>query len=220
MIQLEQTGEIKYLAVGMPKQMKVGTGGEMLTGIQKQQVDEAYLYRNGFVSDDAADKKNHGGPDRAVCLYPSAHYSTWEREFHTHLDRSAFGENITVKHLTEERVCLGDVYQLGRAVIQVTQGRIPCDTINKRTGIPGLMTRLVETGYTGFLCRVLEEGNVRAEDGMKLLERERVRISVLYANYTYFHDPANRAALEHILQVRPLADHWRSKLEKRLQKLS
>ena len=76
---------------------------------------------------------------------------------------SAFGENITVTNMLEQNVHIGDIFRLGDAVIQITQGRIPCSTITKRTDMPPLLKRMVETGFTGYLCRVLEEGTVRKD---------------------------------------------------------
>ena len=74
------------------------------------------------------------------------------KEFQTTLPASAFGENITVTNMLEHDVCIGDTYQLGEAIIQVTQARVPCSTISKRLGIPGILPRIVATGFTGYLC--------------------------------------------------------------------
>ncbi len=68
-----------------------------------------------------ADKKLHGGPDRAVCLYPADHYIQWEHELGKPLPPAAFGENLTVTNMLEADVCIGDIYKIGNAVIQITQ---------------------------------------------------------------------------------------------------
>ena len=56
--------------------------------------------------------------------------------------------------MLEKDVYIGDIFRIGEAVIQIIQGRIPCSTITKRTNNPSLLKRMVQTGFTGYLCRV------------------------------------------------------------------
>ena len=123
------------------------------------------------------------------------------KEFQTTLPASAFGENITVTNMLEHDVCIGDTYQLGEAIIQVTQARVPCSTISKRLGIPGIL-RIVATGFTGYLCRVLQEGTVRKDSKITLLERPSSNVSVLFSNEIYFHNRKDKDGIEKILAVR------------------
>lgn len=210
---------IQYFSVGKPKQMPYGDGKTMETGICKEPVTEAFLSKDGFVGDGIADTKHHGGPDRAVCVYPFEHYAQWASEFGKTLPPAAFGENITVTGMLEQDVAIGDIYKLGDAVIQVTQGRIPCNTIDRRVGIPTMMKRMVETGFTGYLCRVLEEGTVHHRSELTLLQKHNDHITVLFGNQTYFHDAKNVEAMQKIIAVDALAADWYERLEKRLSKL-
>ncbi len=152
-------------------------------------------------------------------MYPHEHYALWEEEFQTTLPASTFGENITVTNMLEHDVCIGDTYQLGEAIIQVTQARVPCSTISKRLGIPGILPRIVATGFTGYLCRVLQEGTVRKDSKITLLERPSSNVSVLFSNEIYFHNRKDKDGIEKILAVPELADIWRGQLEDRLAKL-
>ncbi len=192
---------------------------QMNTGICKASTEEAYLTKDGFIGDGVADLKHHGGPDRAVCIYPAEHYPFWEQEFQTVLPSAAFGENITATHMLEKDVHIGDIFRLGDAVIQITQGRVPCSTISKRTRLPHLLPRIVETGFTGYLCRVLEEGQVRADSAITLLEPHPQQVSVLFGNEIYFHRQKDLEGLEKLLAVEELADQWRKPLIRRLEKL-
>ncbi|UZM99128.1 MOSC domain-containing protein [Lysinibacillus sp. MHQ-1] len=131
-------------------------------------------------------KKHHGGPDRAVCLYPAEHYIQWEQELGKPLPTAAFGENLTVTNMLEADTCIGDIYKIGDAVIQITQGRVPCSTIDKYTESNTLLKRMIETGYTGFLGRVLEEGTICASSNIELVEKHPAQVSVLYCNEVYF----------------------------------
>ncbi|RUS58111.1 sulfurase [Kurthia sp. 3B1D] len=211
---------LTYFSIGKPKKMSYGRDKTMETGICKEAVTEAFLTKNGFTGDGVADLKHHGGLDRAVCVYPYEHYLQWQEEFGDTLPPSAFGENITVREALEADVAIGDIYQLGDAVIQVTQGRIPCNTINRRVGNPQMMKRMVETGFTGYLCRVLEEGSVYSDSEMTLLQKDPANITVLFGNETYFHHAKDVERMKKIIAVDALADDWRERFDTRLAKLT
>ncbi|MBD7983240.1 MOSC domain-containing protein [Sporosarcina sp. Sa2YVA2] len=210
---------IKTFSIGQPKKMVYGNEKEMISAIGKEKVKEAFLTKEGFKGDGVADLRFHGGPDRAVSIYPYEHYAYWKKEFHAKLADSTFGENITAGNMLEKDVHIGDIFQLGDAIIQVTQGRVPCSTISKRTNLPGLMKRMVETGYTGYLCRVLEEGMVRDDSTLQLIEKHPQAISVLYGNEVYFHRPKDVEGLRLLLSLPELADEWKEMLQKRIDKL-
>jgi MOSC domain-containing protein YiiM len=211
--------KIHNLAVGLPKTLKYGNGKEMQTAIEKQAVDEVFLSKEGFRGDRVADLIHHGGPDRAVCIYPAEHYPLWENEFQKPLPPATFGENLTVSGMLEQDVYIGDIFRIGEAVVQVTQGRVPCHTIDRRLEMTPLMKRMVKTGFTGYMCRVLEEGEVRADSGIKLMESHPEQISVLYANEVNFHRPKDIEGMMKTLKVDALAEEWRKHFEKRLEKL-
>ena len=211
---------LKNFSIGLPKKLIYENEKQVETAICKEAVAEAFLTREGFVGDGVADLKNHGGPDRAVCVYPFEHYAQWEKEFGTSLPKSAFGENITVTNMLEEDICVGDIYKLGDAVIQITQGRVPCSTINKRAGLPLLMKRMVETGFTGYLCRVLQEGIVRSDSTISLIEKHPKAISVLYGNEVYFRGSKDAEAMKTLLSVEELAEEWKGYLTNRLAKIT
>lgn len=219
MVNTEQI-EIKNFSIGLPKKMKYGNGKEINTGIRKQTAEEAFLTKDGFQRDGVGDLKNHGGLDRAVCVYPYEHYLLWENEFGNALPPSTFGENLTVTNMLEKDVCVGDVFRLGEAIIQVTQGRIPCSTITKRTKNPSFLKRMVETGFTGYLCRVLEEGVVRKDSKITLLESHPRKVSILYGNEIYFYKQKDIEGIKRLLAVEELAEEWREPLMNRLNKLT
>ncbi|MBM7646200.1 MOSC domain-containing protein YiiM [Scopulibacillus daqui] len=208
------------LSIGRPKMMTYADSKQMETGICKKTVNEAFLSKEGFKGDGVANLKHHGGPDRAVCIYPYEHYSLWEKAFNVQLPPSAFGENLTVANMLERDVCIGDTYQVGDAVIQVTQGRMPCSTISKRMNLPSLLDRIIEEGYTGYLCRVIEEGTVRRDSSIRLLKRHSKQVTVLFANQIYFHSQNDIEGMKKIIAVEALASVWRQKLLKRIEKLS
>lgn len=210
------TMQMRTLATGIPQKIDTAKGKELVTGICKETTQVAFLSVDGFKGDDVADKKHHGGPDRAVCMYPHEHYAQWNDEFECVLPPAAFGENITASGMTEAEICIGDIFTLGDAIIQVTQGRIPCNTIDQRLGYP-MMKNMIQTGFTGYLCRVLKEGMVRSDDQITLHKKDLHGVTVLEANTTYFHNPKDIEGIRRVLAIEALADDWRDKFGKRLE---
>jgi MOSC domain-containing protein YiiM len=210
--------KIISLNVGLPKDY-VLKGKEEKTGIGKLPVESIELKKNGFLNDGVAHTEFHGGEDRAVCLYPYEHYCTWENEFSQKLQVPAFGENLTATNMLEKDVYIGDTFSIGTAVIQVTQGRIPCSMISKFNGVD-LLGRIVETGFTGYFFRVVKEGTIYAESQVELINRTQEKVSVLKANQVMFHDRKNVSAIKDTLEIEELASVWRKKLEDILEKIN
>lgn len=179
----------------------------------KKNVGEAFLTKNGFTGDSVANRDVHGGPERAVCLYPFEHYKQWESEFKKPFQQPAFGENICVKNMIEENIYIGDTFALGEAIVQVSQGRIPCATISRYNREDRLLSRVVETGFTGYFFRVIQEGNVSEDAEFKLLNRTQNTFTVLRGNQLLFHERENKKEIEEFLQVKELAEVWKAKLE-------
>lgn len=172
----------------------------------------------GFEGDAVADHKHHGGPEKAACCYPLAHYAFWDQLAGRPLARPIFGENLTLTDCTEETVQIGDVYQLGGAVIQICQPRVPCDTLIKRHQWQPILKEATRTGYTGFYLRVLTEGAVAPGDAMTLLERPSGSLSIAQANEIFYRQPNERAALERLLAAPGLSEEWRHWATGRLHK--
>ena len=138
--------------------------GSRPSAIAKVQVDgELMLTELELTGDEQAETKIHGGPDRALCHYPREHYQHWRQEFPEQAElfvAPAFGENLSTQGLTEENVFIGDIFQWGDALIQVTQPRSPCFKLNfhfgisnsipctKELNVPGVGGRAVDPGFT------------------------------------------------------------------------
>lgn len=128
----------------------------------------------GLVGDAQADRTVHGGIDKAIHHYPADHYGWWRGQLGDHAllgAPGAFGENISTTGLDESDVCLGDRFRLGTALVEVSQARQPCWKLDHRFGTKGVMAQVVKTRRTGWYYRVLETGQVRAGDTLKLVER-------------------------------------------------
>ncbi|MBO9128957.1 MOSC domain-containing protein [Bacillus sp. 165] len=210
---------ILSLNVGKPVRIEYG-GKDIETGIYKKPVDDVlFLSKLNFEGDGQADLVHHGGEDKAVCVYPYEHYAYWIEKYNIPLEYGAFGENLTTKGMTEEDICIGDTFQLGDAVVQVSQPRQPCFKIAKKHNIKEFPVMIQNTGFSGYYARVLQEGNVQPTCTMELISRHPERISLSFANHTMYHDKTNKEAMLQIVAVEELAESWRNQFAKYLQKL-
>jgi MOSC domain-containing protein YiiM len=207
--------QILYLNVGKPE-LKTWNGKQERSAIEKKRVTQALLTKESFQGDGVAATEFHGGPDRAVCFYPAEHYPKWSVEFGKELAPPTFGENISAPGMLEADIYIGDTFKLGESVIQVTQGRIPCSKISKNNQIDMLLKRVVETSYTGYFFRVLQEGMVYEDSEIIFLERIQNNFSVLRANEIYFHQKKDYQSIEELIEIEELAEDWKKNLEKLL----
>lgn len=182
-------------------QLRQRNGSEVLTGGDKLPVASAELHTLGFAGDGQADTVNHGGPDKAVCVYSFDHYAHWEQTLGRALQLGAFSENLTISELSEAAACIGDIFRAGEALVQVSQPRMPCAKLAGKHGEPELVKWVSDTNFTGFYLRVLEEGPVAAGDPFTLVHAHPERISIAAVNdiiYDRSRDPALVARLAHL----------------------
>lgn len=159
--------------VGTPREIR-WRGSPITTAIFKFPVDGPVTVRRLNLEGDAqADLAAHGGPDKAIYLYPREHYPYWEAVLGQRLPPGALGENLTSEGLLETELRIGDELAVGTALLQVAQPRIPCVKLAARHGRPDLPERFVRAGRPGVYLRVLREGELRAGDSVTLGARAR-----------------------------------------------
>jgi MOSC domain-containing protein YiiM len=209
---------VESLNIGLPKKENF-YGKEIITGICKQPVSgPSHLSRFGFEHDGVGDLKHHGGDDKAVCVYSLEHYPYWEDVLGIKLPASAFGENLTVSDLREDDICIGDVFELGTALLQVSQPRQPCRTLAARYGRDDIVKLVTDSGRTGFYFRVLREGFVEKGAMLILKKKDPHRITVSFANHTFHHDRKNCEAVEKVLAVPALSASWQKSFQELKEK--
>lgn len=190
------------------------------SGIDKHPVDRPlHLGTSGFEGDAQGDTKRHGGPEKAVHHYPFDHYAAWRMHLGERpvLTRpGAFGENLSTIGLLETAVAIGDVFTLGAAIIEVSQGRQPCWKLNERFG-SGTMARDVQTsGRTGWYYRVVKTGLVTPDDRLVLIDRRAPEWTIGRIWRIFYVDTMNVKELEAIATLSPLAAGWREHAARRL----
>lgn len=173
------------------------------------------LTPTGFTGDGQADLVAHGGPDKAVCVYPADHYPAWSRELDRHpIEFGAFGENLSVAGLDEQAVCIGDVWAIGGVVVvEVSQPRQPCWKLARKWRIATFTDQVVKSGRTGWYLRVRQAGPVTPGAAMSLLARPHAEWTVAAANAVMHQRIGNTTALA---ALDALAESWRATLRKRL----
>ncbi len=174
-----QTSRIVSVNVGLPREVP-WRGDTVSTAIFKEPVTGRVRVAGvNLDGDRQADLTVHGGPDKAVYVYPSEHYPAWELELGRQLSAGAFGENLTVSGLPlEDAICIGDRLRAGSAELLVVQPRLPCFKLGIKFDDPGMLRRFLVSGRTGYYLRILAEGDVGAFDPIELVERHPARVTV------------------------------------------
>jgi MOSC domain-containing protein YiiM len=212
--------KVEFINIGLPKKVSCGDSKTMYSGIHKTPIlGTLHLGKLGFENDDSADKRFHGGEDKAVCVYSYDHYDFWEKETGKMLSPGAFGENLTVSELDEKAVCLGDIYSFGEAKLQVSLPREPCHKLNKFFNKKDMACKFQKTGFTGFYFRVLRVGMVQPKTTLKLLEKGFQKITIEEANDLMFRkEKRNYDRIETALSLDFLSESWKQGYRKRLLK--
>lgn len=210
--------QILSVNVGRPRTVE-WRGKESRTAFDKQPVlFPALLSADQLEGDAQADRRVHGGPDKAVYAYPSEHTDFWRRTLERdELPPGSFGENFTTAGLLETEVHLGDRYRFGEAEVEVAQPRFPCIKMAmrfRRDDVPHLFRR---SGRSGFYLRVKANGRVGSGDPIELLHRPDHGFTVHRLVRTFFSKQPDFVEIEQAVALPGLPDDWKTPLERRLR---
>ncbi|GGD63582.1 MOSC domain-containing protein [Paenibacillus nasutitermitis] len=209
-------GQLVSLNIALPVTVLHGSK-EITTGIFKKPSNRAHhLGPMGLDGDGQADLIYHGGEDKAVCVYSSEHFPYWSDLWGEEVAPGAFGENFTVSHITEQMICIGDILQVGSAIVQVSQPRQPCFKLGLKHNKPQLPLHVQQTGLTGFYLRVLQEGSVKEGDDLLLTSLHPKGVSVAEANHIMYTGKKETEGMLKLLDLEELAVSWREMISRRL----
>ena len=190
------------------------------TAIFKLPVDgPVQIGKEGLVNDAQADRRVHGGPEKAVHHYPLENHRRLAAQFDEQAAgfvSGGMGENISTEGMTEENVCIGDVYSVGSVRLQVSQPRSPCWKIDAKFDREGITRFVAEQGIAGWYYRVLQAGSAQAGDSLHLVERNQDPFS-LRDWWTIMRQP--RVSLETLQRVADTAGLTLAYREKILQRI-
>jgi MOSC domain-containing protein YiiM len=169
------------------------------------------IRRLNLDGDRQADLSVHGGPAKAVYVYPSEHYPFWRHELaEPDLPWGAFGENLTTEGWREEDSCIGDQFRIGDAVVMVTQPRTPCYKLAVKFGRDDIIERFLESGRPGFYLSVVIEGAMKPGDSVDRVHQDENGVTVADINSLFANEKANIPLMRRALHVEALPRGWRN----------
>ena len=204
-------GTLVSVNVGMPRDV-LWQGRTVFTGVFKGPVAGPQgVSKLNVDGDGQGDLAGHGGEQRAVFVYQLDSYRYWERE----LGRSdfvygQFGENFTIEGPGDDEVCIGDRYQVGTAVFEVTQPRVTCYRVGIRMNDPRIPALLVSHRRPGFYFRVLQEGDVQAGDEILKLASGPEQMTVGEVDGLLYLPGHARQQLLRALRIPALSPGWQA----------
>jgi MOSC domain-containing protein YiiM len=213
--------KIVSVNVGLPLETS-WKGKTVTTGIFKSPVNGSItLRKHNLDGDEQADLSVHGGPTKAVYVYPLQHYAYWRDELAPiDLSYGSFGENLTVEGVDEEGICIGDLFRVGTAQVYVTEPRMPCFKLGIRFGREEMVKRFLKSQRTGFYFGIVEEGQVQAGDTLEPLSRHPDGLRVAAVTRLYTTERRNSGLLRKAASVQALPRSWRDYFEHQLEKLN
>lgn len=178
--------------------------------------------RLGLDGDLQADKRHHGGPEMAVHLYPLAHHAYWRECLGGHPlldDPGAFGGNVAIDGLDETQVRIGEQFRLGSALLEISQPRMPCATIERRFQRKGMVAAILESGRCGWYFRVIENGDAMAGEALEPVPGTGTPYSVrdVFMALANPSHPCDPALLEALARTPALSEEWRDKASRKVR---
>jgi MOSC domain-containing protein YiiM len=204
--------------VGRPREI-LWKNRVVTTGIFKEPVAGRIAVRkHNLAGDRQADLSVHGGPDKAVYVYPSEHYEFWRSELPgVDLPWGMFGENLTVEGLMEDKVNVGDRFRIGSSVLAVTQPRMPCFKLAAKFGRDDIIKRFLDSRRSGFYLAVIEEGEVGAGDAIERVHRDENDITIAATVNVYVNATDDQDWLARASRHESLPEGWRKHFQKLLK---
>jgi ferredoxin-NADP reductase/MOSC domain-containing protein YiiM/ferredoxin len=204
--------------VGLPRDI-AWKGRTVHTGIWKDPVaGRRHVGRLNLDGDGQGDLAGHGGEHRAVFVYQMESYRYWQEQLkRSNFVYGQFGENFTIEGLADDAVCIGDRFQIGTALFEVTQPRVTCFRVGIRMNEPRMASLLTSSGRPGFYFRVLREGEVAAGDEIVKMGEAAERMTVAEINALLYLPDHARDRLQRALRIEALSPGWRGSLGALLQ---
>jgi len=214
----DAAGTLLSVNVGMPKDVS-WRGKTVFTSVFKDPVAGPRRVRRLNVDGDGqGDRAAHSGEHRAVFVYEIDSYRYWERELgRSDFVHGQFGENFTVDGVADDEVCIGDRYQIGEAIFEVTQPRVTCYRVGIRMNDPRIPAMLVSHRRPGFYFRVLQEADVQAGDDIVKLASGPEDMTVAEIDALLYLPGHPRQQLLRALRIPALSTGWQGSFRSLLE---
>ena len=185
------------------------------TGIYKQSVEQVSVHELGIIGDIQADKRFHGGPEKALHQYALSSYEKIIKRYpllHKQAQPGMIGENLSVTDMNEHNVCIGDIYKVASCVLQVSSPRIPCWKIDAKFKQPKLNQFISQHRLNGWYYRVLQMGNITLNDELILQQRPNPNVTV-ETMLSVIHGEAEEQTIELVINAIGLDPEWQKRLK-------
>jgi MOSC domain-containing protein YiiM len=208
-------GRVLSVNVGQVREFEYG-GRTAKSAIWKSPVEGRIAVRGvNLDGDDQADREAHGGPDKAVYAYAIEDLRWWEEQLGRSLEFGEFGENLTTEGIDVSEARVGERWQVGTALLEVSEPRVPCWRFAVRMDDKYFPRRFTEALRPGAYLRIIIEGDLAAGDDARVTERPDHDLTVRDVFRIYSRD---RDEAERLLAVPQLPESWRRWAENWLQK--
>jgi ferredoxin-NADP reductase/MOSC domain-containing protein YiiM/ferredoxin len=213
----ERVGALLSVNVGMPQDV-TWHGRTVHTAVWKKPVTGPRMVRRLNIDGDGqGDLAGHGGEQRAVFVYQIESYQYWQKQLgRDDFEYGQFGENFTVRGLADDQVCIGDRYQIGGAVFEVTQPRVTCFRVGIRMDDPRIPALLVSHHRPGFYFRVLTEGPVKAGQEIIKVASGPETMTVADTDALLYLPGHSRQQLLRALRIPALSGGWKTSFQEML----
>ena len=204
-----QTGKPRTYSQPNPRSNKIE---QWITSFNKSAVENwVNVTTTGIDGDEQADKKNHGGIDKAVLVYSADHFNYWQNQLGVPaVAPGAFGENLTVSGQDESNVCLGDQFLINDVLLEVSQPRQPCWKLARYWQLEELPRLVIKTGYSGWYCRVIEGGRFKPITPIVRVTNPHPDWSIQRVHQVFHQSPANSGELNELLSLSVLSAAWKT----------
>lgn len=213
--------EILVIKIGQVQSLTFADGSCYESAIRKQPVEAVNIHSLGAEGNDVGLKAHHGGVDKALFFMSADSFPALNAlldENFSYQGTAIYGENFVVSELNEDSVCVGDRFQIGTCVVEVSQPRKPCERLSKNTENENTQKIVHQSGWTGWYVRVIETGEIHKGDEIILQQRPYPQFTIRYLN-RLLSDKPSMAELEQALAIEELAPAFKRSLNSKLMKL-
>ncbi|AIB44996.1 hypothetical protein H733_0175 [Haemophilus influenzae CGSHiCZ412602] len=212
--------KILVIKVGQVETLTFSDGSQYESAIRKKTVPSVKIHSLGAEGNDVGLKKHHGGVDKSLFFMSADSFNelnTLLNKDFSYMETATYGENFVVSGLNEDNVCIGDRYQIGSTILEVSQPRKPCERLSKNTENENTRDIIYQTGLSGWYVRIIETGIIKQNDELKLLARPYPQITIRHLN-RLLSSPENEAELEAALDIEVLAEAFKRSIRSQISK--
>ena len=213
--------KILSINVGQPKEV-FHEDRKIRTAIFKVPVEgKVRVNALNLAGDQQADLSVHGGPGKAIYVYPAEHYDFWRKELpDVDFPWGSFGENLSTEGLLEKDLNVGDRLCVGSVEQAVTEPCLPCYKLGVKSNRDDMVRRFLKSRRTGFYCAVLREGEIEAGNTIHYLSRDEARVTIADIIRLYAFEKPDLAGMRRAAELKALPESWRGYFRERVEKLT